>query len=248
VSEILDTIKESTFIVLPIRPLSGQDSPESMIYPEGTGFFISGNGLFLTANHVVKGITDFSNIRLQGIRWDMDEPYIPKILSHIKVVRRWIEFDLALLSIDFEKNKKEGKDFLIPLSEFPHLDVTYLEQDENTPIYLAGQRPTDVHLYKSEGILVQTQKINPRIVSSCIISRDAYIGSAQKSEKPKYYAIDTLAYKGNSGSPVVVQSNGKVCAVVTNSQLEGIHYSKKNGNLSKEYCLASSIKNIENRY
>lgn len=55
--------------------------PDGFTYPMGTGFFVSGEGHFITASHVIEGVNDFSKVRFQ-------QPGGEHVLN-ISVIEKW---------------------------------------------------------------------------------------------------------------------------------------------------------------
>jgi len=86
--------KKCTFIVhTPVK---------NFPHPTGTGFFISKEGYFITANHVIDKVEDFSKVRFS-------QPEGAQILS-VSLINKWINHDIALLKADFDANKKRKID------------------------------------------------------------------------------------------------------------------------------------------
>src|SRR5258706_169644 len=122
------------------------DLPDSarrdMPTPAGTGFFISPDGWFVTAAHVVtqNGSPDGpvrSNI---SQAWLMKEARPGHPISGMcqGPVLDYIDpaVDFALLKVDFESHK--GKQFLIGKVGFPYLTVSIRQLDEGEPVYSFG--------------------------------------------------------------------------------------------------------------
>jgi S1-C subfamily serine protease len=112
----LPNTKNSTFTVLVPHPDSRlQGFPT----PNGTGFFVTKDGYFITARHVLekesvnRTLYNSSEILLTKAEqpaWDV---------SKLSIVKDWPKWDLALLRADCEKSKssvafrgKDGFDFL----------------------------------------------------------------------------------------------------------------------------------------
>ncbi len=97
---------KSTFIVH-IPDKNNNNFP----FPYGTGFFISKDGYFITANHVLNNLfkEDQRYIRFS-------QPNGAHVLN-ISIEKQWQEYDLALLKANFESNKHRqsflGKDGFI---------------------------------------------------------------------------------------------------------------------------------------
>jgi len=81
-------------------------------HPLGTGFFVSPDGWFVTAAHVVTDISQSDRPLRSGITkaWLMQESKEPpdKMYQHVSVEHIDHSTDFALLKVDFEANRNKG--------------------------------------------------------------------------------------------------------------------------------------------
>src|SRR5690242_11179789 len=119
----LSSTQAATFsILLP------DSSRQGLPTPAGTGFFVSGDGLFVTARHVVvdrdngEPRSDIDAAWLQKERRSFDGGAMcqwPELVWEDK------ETDVALLKVDFRRNAP--KDWLKDQQSFPYLRVSTRE-------------------------------------------------------------------------------------------------------------------------
>ncbi|MHA1706154.1 MAG: S1 family peptidase [Promethearchaeota archaeon] len=234
---IIQTMK-STFIVhIPDKNF------HNFPFPTGTGFFISKNGYFITANHVIDEVNDFSKVRFS-------QPNGEHIL-YISLIKKWENYDIALLKADFELNQKRYKNaknkFLKGQKNFPYLEIYFEEHLEGTPIYSYG-----FPLPKVEHINLKNMKIVfvgycPRATSAIISSKYEIIKPIRSKNDPKFYTIDKSLVYGNSGGPVVLTETGKVFGVVCRFQPVPIPQSEGSRVIiPTNYGIVSSLSNIKN--
>lgn len=195
----LGRTKRATFGVLVPHPKF-----EGVAIPNGTGFFISRDGYFLTAHHVVMG-GDPSEFSVQQPRTTMVGPAI--IVQFLEKVKEWPEFDIVLLRADFEKNRT--KDWLKEKDGFPFLEMELQEQEEGTPVY-SYAFPLPAEFILGKDYFVGTVTWRPRVTSAIISSTSEEIGPVVTGKEPKFYVLDKALNYGNGGSPIVLQETGRV--------------------------------------
>lgn len=224
--------KECTFVVR-------VPGPDGFPYPIGTGFFISGDGHFITAYHVIESVSDFSKVRFQ-------QPGGEHVLN-VSLIEKWEESDIALLKADFNLNQQRFKgaknEFLNGKKEFPYLEIAFEEYIEGTPIYIYGFPLSKV---KGNAIL-RFDIFCPRVTSAIISSQYNYFKPIRSPNDPKIYTIDKLLHPGNSGSPAIVSQSGNVFAVCVAFQPFSIQ--KINNvtiQLPTNFGFISSLSNIKN--
>jgi S1-C subfamily serine protease len=221
---------ESTFIVQIPHPAGN-----AMLTPKGTGFFISGDGYFITAKHVVESVRNFTDIRLSRPGDD-----VRAMVQYPALVKMWDNFDIALLKIDFNLNK--DKEFLKGKSEFSYIEIEFDEQIEGTPVYSYGFPLSRV---ERNGVIA-FEFISPRVTSAIIASQHDLIGPIRSSSDPKFYAIDKALNNGNGGGPIVLTETGKVISVCIRPQPVSIRQDQKvSVTVPLLYGITSSLKNIE---
>ena len=208
IRKTINHTKECTFIVR-------VPGPNGFPYPVGTGFFISGEGYFITAYHVIEGVNNFSNVRFQ-------QPDGEHVLN-ISLIEKWEHFDIALLKADLNLNQKRFEkaknQFLNGKEEFPHLIPDFNQYFEGTPIYTFGFPLPKVKIIEQNHITVGLEALCPRVTSAIISSIYDYIRPIRSKEDTKIYTIDKPLHPGNSGGPAILSENGKVFGVCVASQL-----------------------------
>lgn len=186
---------------------------DGMPTPRGTGFFISRNGYFLTANHVIENEKEITWIMRPSIR-------VPVMVSNLKIIKQWKSFDIALLKADFEENKEKA--FLQGKDCFDYLEIDFNEHIEGTPVYSYGFPLPMVKYKKTEGMQTCFEWISERTTSAIISSTRDNFGPIITDRNPKYYVIDKALNYGSSGSPLVLSETGKVISICSRFQPVGI--------------------------
>lgn len=158
----------------------------------GSGFFINGQGYFVTNNHVVSKM----NIDEKGaIRVDyskqmfikINDKVYPATLLSDENADRPIVYDYAILKVRINSNA-----FL------EAAEVSKIAQGEKV---IALGYPLDFdELIATNGII------------SATISRPSHINSLHRI---KTFLTDTLVTYGNSGGPLIRASDGKVIGIIT---------------------------------
>src|SRR3972149_6669278 len=141
----LNVIQLATYSVdLPDPKRKGMPSPK------GTGFFVSPDGWFVTAAHVIteNGLSD------GPVRTDLEQSWLMKEArpgEFTSGMCRAVKFeyidpitDFALLKIDFATNA--NKDHLHGRTGFPYIEVSSRELEEGEPVYAFGYPLTESEL------------------------------------------------------------------------------------------------------
>jgi S1-C subfamily serine protease len=108
----IERTKNATFLV---RVPSSIPEDKGFPLPTGTGFFISKNGYFVTANHVLKSVKIDKDLKLSQPELELNQKN-PKPLEQIEIIQTWPQFDIALLKVNFENNR----DNPLLVSKEPH--------------------------------------------------------------------------------------------------------------------------------
>lgn len=236
----LKNTKESTFIVY---------KKDRFPFPNGTGFFISANGYFITANHVVENL-NIGDLTEALERPNPDLEGSGPMFIHVKnskVINKWPKFDLALLKADFEENKESF--FFKERDGFPYLEIDYSNLEEGTPVYafgypLSGSNIKEINVQDKGSFFIGTNTISTRVTSAIISSTTEYFGPAWYPSLPKFYVVDKALNYGNSGGPIILSENGKVISVCVRFQEQQMKVSDIV--IPSLYGITSSLKNIQN--
>jgi serine protease Do len=224
--------KEAVFVVC-VPDKNNLDYPT----PCGTGFFISGNGYFLTAYHVVEGLDQNADLKLERPgEWETSA-----LVLGVKVVRTWPAFDLALLKADFAENK--ARNGFKTRTDFPYLDIEFQDQEEGSPVYAYGYPLMESAVETAGNITVGMSVIPTRVTSAIIASTNEHFAPIQSSVDPKFYVIDKALNYGNSGGPIIMTESGKVISVCVRFQPQIMKETKVM--VPSLYGISSSLKNIQ---
>ncbi len=237
----LGCTKQATFGVCVPHP-----NPKygGMPAPNGTGFFISRDGYFLTAHHVVMDGNP-SEFRLQQPRTTMVGP--PIGVQFLEKVKEWPDLDIALPKADFAKNRKNRtKDWLKDKDGFPFLEIELQEQEEGTPVYSYAFPLPDPEVILGKDYFVGTVTWRPRVTSAIISSTSEEIGPVVTGKEPKLYVLDKALNYGNSGGPIVLQETGRVIGLCLRFQPVVIPQAKGQQIIIPSlYGVAASLTNIK---
>lgn len=189
--------------------------------PTGTGFFVSPDGWFVTAAHVVRDAdgrprADIEEAHLQGVPQDEQTPGMRLIQSPR------LDFvddatDIALLKLDFDKNAE--KEWLKGEQGFPSIAASARRLEEGEPVYSFGF-PLSSGRIETQGppVTIMSTSFSPRVTSAVVASRIEQYGMIQSSADPQVYVLDKALNYGNSGGPIVATDTGEVHAVCTRFQ------------------------------
>lgn len=208
IRKTLETTQVATWcICLPNKRQSGMPTPI------GTGFFVSPDGYFVTAAHVITENNESDGPVRQdlGQGWLMREPrgdhwgmFMCQFLD-VQIVLPLLDF--ALLKVDFEKNSV--KDWLRARSGFPFLAVSRRTLDEGEPVYAFG------YPLSAGSLVLETQEtsfgtieLSPRVTSAIVSSNVERTEAVSSPSDPRVYVLDKALNYGNSGGPIVATESG----------------------------------------
>lgn len=211
IRETIDNTRSATFaILLPDNNKGGMPTPK------GTGFFISPKGWFLTAAHVVlenEKPVDMDNAFLQK-ESGVTEP--PILCQHISIELIISEYDIALLKVDFEKNKEKA--WLKDKDQFPFIKISKRDLDIAEPVYSFGYPLSSSFVKENGGNKVGHISLSPRATSAIISSDVEKTKMVQTSSDIKQYVLDKALNYGNSGGPIIASETGHVNAFCSRFQ------------------------------
>ncbi|MDD2666342.1 MAG: serine protease [Methanocellales archaeon] len=252
ITKTLSRTKNSTYAVIAPNP---DPKTKGFPTPMGTGFFISSEGYFITARHVIekrnpKGnpiITTSGYSELYEGKDITLTKCIPRITIYfIEIIKEWPEFDLVLLKADINKNKKE-KDVLASDEQIEYLDINFNIIKEGSKVYSFGYPLSKIKIEGNSNSMFGFHFYSPRITSMIISSHYEVIGPIFGGRPfPKHYVLDKALNYGSSGSPVVEEGTGCVISVCTKFQPVYIPQQNLSIMIPSLYGISISLKNIEN--
>lgn len=191
---------------------------QGMPCPAGTGFFVSPDGWFVTAAHVVttNNQPDGPQRTDIGQAWLIQElrPDSPGGMcqfARLEVVDA--ATDLALLKVDFAKNA--NKEWLKGHTAFPFLQVSSRQLAEGEPVYAFGYPLSEAALVNdaSPGVITFGHPSHcPRTTGAIVASTFDRTTMVMSPGDPQVYVLDKALNYGNSGGPIVATETGNVAA------------------------------------
>jgi len=217
IRKTLSRTKEATFAIeLPNPDYNG------MPVPMGTGFFVSPEGWFVTAAHVITETnqpdgpprTDFDQwwLRKEARPGEFASVYTGISLS-------WVDppTDFALLRVSLEANAK--KESLRGKAGFPYVEISYRSLDEGEPVYAFGYPlPLVSYFDKTPVRTIGHVSLCPRTTSAVISSNIESTKMIATAGDVQAYVLDKALNYGNSGGPVVATETGRVHAICSRFQ------------------------------
>ena len=191
--------------------------------PAGTGFFVSPDGWFITAAHVIT-----ENGRSDGpIRKDLDKTWLisEKQLGMFSsgmcqgVESQYVDptTDFALLKVDFPSNA--DRVHLKGRSEFPFIEISTRDLSEGEPVYSFGYPlPETKIIVNTPDLIVGHTAHSPRVTSAIVASTLERTSIITSGADPKVYVLDKALNYGNSGGPILSTETGKVHAFCSRFQ------------------------------
>ena len=219
IKDTLPRIKSATWSVeLPSVNFGGMPAPT------GTGFFVSSDGWFVTAAHVVT-----SNNQSDGpVRNDITDGWLgkeltpvppdpPRMLQGLRVEAVISECDLALLHLGFDGNKHRA--FLEGATAFSHIDVSTRQLDEGESVYSFGYPLGSARiLTQSPQATIGERSLSPRTTSGIVAGTIERTALVQRASDAQLYVMDKALNYGNSGGPIVAVDTGHVHALCSRFQ------------------------------
>ncbi len=245
--------KEATFAIELPNP-HYHDMPT----PMGTGFFVSPDGWFVTAAHVITENgksdgpirNDLSKASItKETRLDEDSDPCPIGCYGLSFEYSDPLTDFALLKIDFKANA--NKAWLKDKIEFPFIEISSRKLEEGEPVYSFGYPLPESFLKDYQYVTISHSALCPRVTSAIISSTFEKQRMVMGSNDPKVYVLDKALNYGNSGGPIIATETGKVHAFCSRFQPVAIpqgHLRDKQGNqlsimIPSLYGIVPSISN-----
>ncbi len=253
ITNTLSNTKAATFSVeLPHK------ARNEMPTPTGTGFFISPDGWFVTAAHVVTEDNNSGGKVRSDLHqaWLMKETRVPysspgAMCQNVSFGHVIASLDFALLKVDFAANK--NKAWLVGKNEFPYIGVSTRQLDEGEPVYSFGYPLPDSFVKKMGTVTVGSTSLRPRVTSAIVSSTIYETNMVMSVADPQVYVLDKALNYGNSGGPIVSSETGRVHALCSRFQpvfIPQSHIKDSDGNplavmIPSLYGVVSSLRNKE---
>lgn len=232
-STLLNT-KKSTFAIV------GPTENEKTNSPYGTGFFVSGDGHFVTAAHVL-----YDPINNYNPRFDLSKILLVRDIHDEQKVGNTTCCTGAVIYLDVNNDfvlLKVSDDEIRDTSwlvngKFPHLKVSNRILDEAEPVYSYGYPLSEtVKIISGETLTIevegqgnQTYPVHtfqtvlcPRTTSLIVSSRTENSNFQNQNGIPNTYVLDKALNYGNSGGPIISSLTGFVHGMCRRFQPVGI--------------------------
>lgn len=218
IRKTLPATQLATFCVeLPNKAKQGMPSPI------GSGFFVSPDGWFVTAAHVIT-----ENNEPDGtVRSDLDQTWLMKetrvsegtlgaMCQAVSFERVLPELDVAVLKVNFSDNA--NKEWLKGRTDFPYLTVSSRELAEGEGVYSFGYPLSRASVKTVPGVVIGSTSLCPRVTSAIVSSTLEMTKMVMTGADQQVYVLDKALNYGNSGGPVVSAETGHVHALCSRFQ------------------------------
>jgi serine protease Do len=189
----------------------------------GTGFFVSPDGWFMTAAHVVTENGQSNGAVRQDLdnAWLMKETRIPggvpgAMCQFVSFQHVLPALDVALLKVDFAQNA--NKNWLQGKTTFPYLHISSRDLEEGESVYAFGYPLPETTVTAGTGMTIGTTSLCPRVTSAIVSSTFEQGRMIITGNDPKVYVLDKALNYGNSGGPIVAVETGNVHALCSRFQ------------------------------
>lgn len=215
----LGVVREATFCIeLPSKANHGMPTPT------GTGFFVSPDGWFVTAAHVLSDTApkdgrprdDISKAWLTRESRGTDPGAMCQFVSLVAPEHIIPRCDFAILKVDFTQNS--NKEWLKNRTSFPCIRISTRQLELGEPVYSFGYPLSSARAQDLGGVIIGASHLRPR-VTSAVVASDLYETRMVTSKgDPKQYVLDKALNYGNSGGPIIAVDTGHVHALCSRFQ------------------------------
>jgi serine protease Do len=223
-NKTIELLKNATFAIeIPNEKCGG------LTVPTGTGFFVSNDGFFVTAAHVVATVEDFSKINLVKETPGVLAP--PIMCEFLELIYINIVTDIAILKVDFQKNSQ--KEWLKHQTGFPFLLISTRKLDDGESVFSFGYPLSGFQLQQNntQGAMGFSE-LSPRLTSAIISSSIEKTKQITTGADLQIYVLDKALNYGNSGGPIISAITGRVHAYCSRFQpvnVTQLHLNDANG-------------------
>jgi hypothetical protein len=189
--------------------------------PIGTGFFVSPDGWFVTAAHIIT-----ENNQSDGlVRQDIHQAWLSKETrpGMSGAMCQFVSFghvipplDFALLRVDFEQNS--NKAWLLGRSSFAFIGISSRQLAEGESVYSFGYPLSSAFAQNLGHMIIGSASLCPRVTSAIVSSTINETSMIMSADDPKVYVLDKALNYGNSGGPIVSSETGRVHAFCSRFQ------------------------------
>ena len=223
ITKFIRSVKSATFAITFKDP-----AKMGMLTPIGTGFFVSPNGTFITAAHVIRDHSlstpspmDASSLILaKEPQTPMSDPGAAPGCHAGETLEFLPEVDFALLKFDFQANRH--REWLAAQDGFPTVTVSRGPLEEGQEVFSFGY-PLSASFITEDAqgeanVVFGHLTLSPRTTSAIVSSKFDLTRPVYTGADPVVYVLDKALNYGNSGGPIVSSSSGLVHAFCTRFQ------------------------------